>query len=142
MNNKNLLSFDTFCTKTNLKCIREKIQKFLIEKHIKDPDQYLIILAVDEICANSMIHANNEDPCKHLSVKARLNKNELHIEITDEGKIFDYQKYQTPKIDDLVNLKSKGSMGLMLVNKIMDKIEYTRQGNKNVCRITKKMMAA
>lgn len=135
----NFFGFNTTCSKDNLKNIREFLKNNLSCKHILDPTQNQIILAVDEICSNSIIHSNEENTNKCIDIYLRYVEKEIQIEIIDKGAYFDFSGYQEPKIEDLISQKQKGSMGLMLVKRIMDEIEFSRHNNKNICRMIKKL---
>lgn len=99
-----------------------------------------IILAIDEICANLIIHSNQCNPCREIEVSMELKKeNQLCFEIMDKGVAFDLSGYEEPSLKDLVENKKKGGLGLILVKKIMDKIEFKCEKGKNICRMMKKL---
>ncbi|MDX2196704.1 MAG: ATP-binding protein [Cytophagales bacterium] len=131
------MSFSTFCAKSNLKLIRDFVSSNLRQNHVQDKDCHMITLAVDEICTNSIIHGNRENIKNCVDVMIKVNPVEVIIEIVDKGISFDYTKFKEKSLDQLVKEKSKGSMGIMLVKRIMDKIEYVNESNKNVCRMVK-----
>lgn len=137
--NCNFFGFNTTCSKDNLKEIREFLKMNLSIKHILDPTQNQIITAVDEICANSIIHANYENENKCIDIYLKYLENEVEIEIIDKGVFFDFSVYQEPLMQDLISNKQKGSMGLILVKRIMDDIKFSRHNDKNVCKMTKKL---
>jgi serine/threonine-protein kinase RsbW len=66
-------------------------------------------------------------------------ENQFVFEIIDDGSMFDINQFQEQELDSLVHEKRKGGLGIRLVKTIMDKIEYTQEDGKNICRLTKKM---
>src|SRR5882762_7659502 len=64
-------------------------------------------------------------------------KSTFVFEIIDDGSVFDINQFNEPGMDSLVHEKRKGGLGIRLVKSIMDKIEYTSEGGKNICRLTK-----
>lgn len=102
-------------------------------------ESHKIILAVDEICANLIIHANNSDPSKKLNVGVDVDKNKVTFTIKDKGKTFDITKYKEPSMDHIINTGRKGGLGLILVRRIMDDIEFSTKKNYNICRLVKKL---
>lgn len=101
-----------------------------------------IVLAIDEMCSNLMIHAHHCDP-KHLlelSIQTKQ-KGIIIFEITDDGTVFDINAFEEPAIDSLINIKRKGGLGIRLVKSIMDNIEYLNRDGRNVCRLTKQVNA-
>ncbi|MEQ8532961.1 MAG: ATP-binding protein, partial [Imperialibacter sp.] len=59
------------------------------------------------------------------------------FEIKDHGEAFNMAQYKEPSLSDIIRTKKKGGIGLMLVNRIMDKIEFYQSNGYNVCRLTK-----
>ncbi|MFT4738981.1 MAG: serine/threonine-protein kinase RsbW, partial [Paraglaciecola sp.] len=57
--------------------------------------------------------------------------------IKDQGTGFDISQYQEPSISELISSKRKGGLGLMLVKRIMDQIEFSKEKNHNICRLIK-----
>lgn len=131
--------FNSPCTKDSLKNIREFLKINLSSRNIRDPEQNQIVVAVDEICSNSIIHANKENNCKCIDIYLKYLNEELIIEIIDKGIEYDATNFIEPTIQQLILEKQKGNMGLMLVKRMMDNIEFSRVGNKNICRMMKKV---
>ncbi|GAB3827650.1 hypothetical protein GCM10028895_40160 [Pontibacter rugosus] len=99
-----------------------------------------IVLAVDEICANLIIHANHENPEKHITLTIHKLKGQVKFEITDEGVAFERSNYKEPNIEEHIRIGKKGGVGIALVNRIMDKVEFSTKGNKNICLLYKKIV--
>ena len=53
--------------------------------------------------------------------------------------MFDINQFSTPDLDNLVNEKRKGGLGIRLVKSIMDVVEYFHRDGKSVCRLVKKV---
>lgn len=98
-----------------------------------------MVLAVDEICANLIIHANHEDPTKYIELTITEQKDMLRFEITDNGVAFNQSNYKEPDIKEHVRIGKKGGVGIALVNRIMDKVEFETEGSRNICLLYKKI---
>ena len=127
------------CSIENLKEIRSFVTKRLQDLSINEIEINMMILAVDEICANLIIHSNNSDESQFLQVKIIEDSQGITFEIIDKGHPFDITSYQVPTIENLVQSKRKGGLGLMLVKRIMDKIEFTIEKDYTVCHLFKKV---
>ncbi|WP_242923443.1 ATP-binding protein [Pontibacter liquoris] len=127
------------CTKKNLKPIRDFVTEYLHALCLSDILMNQIVLAVDEICANLIIHANHEDPNKFISLTINLPKDMIRFEISDNGEAFNRSEYREPDIEEHVKVGKKGGVGIALVNRIMDKVEFSSNGNKNTCLLYKKI---
>lgn len=104
---------------------------------ISDIEIHKMVLAVDEVCANLIIHSHNCNEEDHLQLKVSTEKENVEFLIEDTGNGFDINKYQEPGIEKIVSSKRKGGLGLMLVKRIMDKIEFSSKKNRNICRLVK-----
>ncbi len=133
--------YTTFCSVQNLKKIRNFVEKSLLKSNINIRDTEMIVLAVDEVCSNSIIHSNSQNPNSFIDIFLKLKKGEVFVEIKDKGKEFDYNAYQEPSISQLIKEKAKGKMGLMMVRNIMDKMEYIHEKDLNIFRLVKKVEA-
>ena len=90
-----------------------------------------------------MIHSHQCDPKKHIGVKINVREGqEVIFEITDYGIGFNFCRYKEPSLDDIIKEKKKGGVGLILVKRIMDNMEFIRKANRNVYRMVKKLRIA
>ncbi|MCC9165940.1 ATP-binding protein [Pontibacter harenae] len=127
------------CSKKNLKLIRDFVSEYLQALALSDILMNQIVLAVDEICANLIIHANKEDTSKYITLSIIKKKDGLEFHISDHGIAFQRSNYKEPNIQDNVKTGKKGGVGIALVNRIMDRVEYTSDGEKNTCLLYKKI---
>ncbi len=128
------------CSLDNLKGIRDFVRESLKGHEVSDVVMNEIVLAIDEMCSNLMIHAHNCNPNHMLELNIKVpHKGNLVFEIIDDGSVFDINHFIEPAIDELVHEKRKGGLGIRLVKSIMDSVEYLKRGGKNVCRLTKRV---
>jgi serine/threonine-protein kinase RsbW len=64
-------------------------------------------------------------------------KNGITFYIIDHGDGFNIGDYEEPSISEIVRTKRKGGIGLMLVRRIMDDIEFIKEKQKNIYRLHK-----
>ena len=131
------------CQKEKLKDIRVFVEKILQKHGISDVEINKLVLAVDEVCANLMIHSHQCNPTKQIGVTVNVSpKEEIIFEITDFGEGFNICNYKEPSLEEIIKKQKKGGVGLILVKRIMDRIEFTRKSNLNICRLVKKFRVA
>ena len=116
-----------------LKNIRE--QQDVIEVLLEDLSSFSvpqeatndIRLAILEGINNAFIHGNKNMESE-VVVSWNLNEGSIRIEISDEGKGFEYcpEKFSTRKD---ANLLCEGGMGIFLIQQVMDEIFYNEKGN-------------
>jgi serine/threonine-protein kinase RsbW len=107
---------------------------------VRELDISEMVLAMDEMCSNLMIHAHQCNPDDLFELTVRLDKRKgIIFEIIDDKSVFDINAFQEPALDHIVHEKRKGGLGIRLVKAIMDEIEYHQQNGKTICRLTKKV---
>lgn len=132
-------SLKVACSIDNLKNIRSFVSKRLHELSVSELEINMLVLAVDEICANLIIHSNNNNEQQQLEVAIQDDAEGVAFEIKDQGEAFDVNSYEIPDIDEIIRTKRKGGLGLILVKRIMDKIELRKEKGHTVLRLFKKV---
>jgi len=132
--------FKTRCSKSKLREVRSFVNKVLHEYAISEIEINKLILAVDEICANLIIHSHECNPKDSIELMIHVKENEsITFEISDQGLGFNNNNYKEPSIQEIVQERRKGGIGLLLVKRIMDQVEFTNEDNLNICRMVKKI---
>ncbi|MBT1702646.1 ATP-binding protein [Chryseosolibacter indicus] len=128
------------CSIENLKGVRDFIRNTLKTHGVQDLQISEMVLALDEMCSNLMIHSHqcNPDELFELHISVQEGKPVI-FEIIDDGTVFDINKFSEPDLGNLVHDKRKGGLGIRLVKTIMDKVEYQTASGKNVCRLIKQV---
>ena len=128
------------CSLENLKGIRDFVRKSLRTHVVSEVVLNEIILALDEMCSNLMIHAHHCNPDHFLELTIDIpSKGKLVFEIIDDGEMFDINQFSAPSLDNLVHTKRKGGLGIRLVRSIMDEVEYLTRNGRFVCRLSKQL---
>lgn len=130
------------CNKEKLQEIRKFVTKVLQNYSLPELEINKLVLAVDEVCANLMIHSHQCNPKESIEISIDVKENEcITFEILDKGIGFNICNYKEPTLGEVVKRKKKGGggVGLMLVKRIMDNIEFKTETNKNVCKLYKKI---
>ena len=128
------------CSIENLKGVRDFIRGALKEHNVAELQISEMVLALDEMCSNLMIHAHQCNPDDLFELHIKVDKGTpVVFEIIDDGSAFDINQFSEPTLGNLVHEKRKGGLGIRLVKSIMDKIEYQHSSGKNICRLIKKV---
>jgi serine/threonine-protein kinase RsbW len=126
-----------YCDTGRLVELRDFLQGILSDTTMSEVEQHQVILAVEEVAANLIIHSHDCNPAEFIEINVNRNKKLLKIEIIDSGERFNILEYQEPDITEVIKSKRKGGLGIILVKRIMDKIEFESFQNKNICRLYK-----
>ena len=128
------------CSRHNLKVVRDFVTDYLKAYQLPDLQLNQIVLAVDEVVANLIIHANSEDESQHLDLALDVSNKQFGIEIFDDAtSSYAPSTYHEPDLQDYIRQGRKGGVGMTLVNRIMDRVEFSTQGRRNVCRLYKQL---
>lgn len=126
------------CSIENLKGVRDFIRGSLKNHGIAEMVISEIVLALDEMCSNLMIHAHHCNPHEIFELNIRVENNKpLVFELIDDGTVFDINQFMEPELTNIIHEKRKGGLGIRLVKSIMDKVEYQKINGRNVCRLIK-----
>ncbi len=133
-------SYKVPCKKEKLRDIRGFVKDILDKHGLSEIDSSTLVLAIDEVCANLIIHAHNCNSKEIIELQVNITPNDgIIFDIIDKAEIFDIGKYEEPKLEDIIKKQRKGGLGLILVRRIMDDIQIIHESSKNICRMTKKI---
>lgn len=100
-------------------------------------------LAVDEACTNIIKHAyGGRREGGDITVVADIDSGRIKIHLKDRGKHFDFSAVKDPDLDQYVETGRKGGLGVFLINRLMDGVEYRSTGTGNELILTKRSQAA
>lgn len=132
--------FTASCSKDQLKVIRSFVNNSLNNHGLSDIEISTLVLAIDEVCANLIIHSHQCNPNHYLDLVISIQPQKgIAFDIIDQGIGFDINQYTEPSLNELIERKRKGGIGLILVKKIMDEIQFVKVNNKNTCKLFKKL---
>jgi serine/threonine-protein kinase RsbW len=103
----------------------------------RDDEINNIALAVDEACTNIIKHAYDYAEDQDIHVVVTMNNKEFQVQIVDHGRHFDPDHVQMPNMKEYLSHYKRGGLGMYLMKKLMDKVEYSIQPKQNVVRLTK-----
>ena len=127
----------------NLALIREFVSSAAMQAGFESKDIAKIELAVDEACANVIEHAYGHDVSKEVVVRAKLDQEEFSIDIEDTGKGFDPENINQEELEQLINKRRTGGLGMRLMKTLMDEVRYEIEpGKKNALHMSKRLKKA
>jgi anti-sigma regulatory factor (Ser/Thr protein kinase) len=100
---------------------------------------YAVNLALDELVTNTILYGFDDANGKELCVQVSVAGSELRGELADEGREFNPLNYPSPKFDVPLEERELGGLGLHLVRSLMDRLDYRREGSKNVLTLVKRI---
>jgi serine/threonine-protein kinase RsbW len=128
---------DLSCQTSALSQLRSFLQKTLEDVALSDIQKHQVTLAVEEVCANLIIHSHQCNPNNLIHLEVKDTSEGVVFEISDQGEAFNLNEYVTPDLQKVLTEKRKGGLGIILVKKIMDEIQFESKGGTNTCRLVK-----
>lgn len=82
-----------------------------------------IRLAVDEACANVVLHAAAEGGFDSFRVVCEQSDGSLTVRVQDAGPPFDLDQMSDPQLDVPLEQRRAGGLGIYLMRRVMDSVE-------------------
>jgi len=105
-------------------------------------DQKLIAkmsIVVDELFANVAFHAYEHMSTGDLVIEVDIKDDNLKMVFIDSGVEFDSTKATDPDVNESIETRKRGGLGLFIVRNSVDKMTYKRDSGYNVLTIEKKI---
>ena len=115
-----------------LAAVRSDLKELLLDWGLADKWIEDFILAVQETLTNVIRHAY-ENKGGTIEVILRNDSDRVEVVVEDQGKSFDSSKVKEPELPP----RKPGGMGLYLIKRLMDEVQYKSSGNKNEWRLVK-----
>ncbi|MFO7616871.1 MAG: ATP-binding protein [Bacteroidales bacterium] len=96
-------------------------------------------LALEEAITNIIFYGYDDDGPHTILVDFTKASNQLKINIVDDGHEYDPTARPDPDITLAAEERPVGGLGIFLIKKVMDQVEYQRKDNKNHLMLTKRI---
>ena len=100
--------------------IRHSLGEFLENVPLEEEHKTLVILAVDEACANVLVHAYGKNPERPIRLRFEHLPRSLRITIRDYGKSCEPDKICGRDLRDF----RPGGLGVHLIRQAFDRVSY------------------
>lgn len=111
----------------NLRIIENAVDEITNDLGIKQDNYGKILVAVLEAVNNAITHGNKSDKEKFVDVSITVDKNEMVVTVTDEGKGFNPKAIPDPTRPE--NIEELSGRGVFLMTKLADSIFFNETGN-------------
>jgi serine/threonine-protein kinase RsbW len=119
--------------------VRDFVASHAQKIHLSEKVISEIRLAVDEAYTNIIKHAYKNNPSQPVTIQIGFDNTKLWISIKDHGESFKPEKYKAPDILKRIKNKQRGGMGVFLIQKLMDQVQYIHKGGTNEIRMVKNL---
>lgn len=119
--------------------IREFVAEAAQAAQLDSQGIYAIQLAVDEACCNIIDHAYGGEGRGWIDCQVDVRSDGLLVTLIDQGRSFDPERVPPPQIGKPLKAVKPRGVGLYLIKKMVDKMEYRSiEGEGNRMRLFKR----
>ncbi len=120
-----------------LEDVRQFVERHAERAKLPEDSVQQLKMAVDEACANVIEHAYKGDTERPIDIAVIVRPDRFTVRIRDEGEGFDPAVYQEPDLTRIVRSRRAGGLGVHIMHRLMDQVEYRQRGRTNECCLTK-----
>lgn len=110
----------------NIAIIEKAIDEICASTNVDEEYYGNILIAVTEAVNNAIMHGNQENPNKKVTVEFSTGPKGLICKVTDEGPGFDYQNVPDPTSPE--NIEKPNGRGVFLMRHLADEIAFHDNG--------------
>ncbi|GAB4323140.1 MAG: hypothetical protein Kow0074_15120 [Candidatus Zixiibacteriota bacterium] len=119
--------------------VRAFVRTALIDTSLTRKEVASLMLAIEEAVTNIIRHGYLYGAGK-IRIRVQSNSRWVHIIISDHGRAYELDAdAQAPDLQQLAATGRKGGLGLALMRKVTDNVEYKRVGDENVLTLSKRL---
>ena len=96
-----------------------------------------IRLVMEEVFSNIVQYGFEDEDRHHIAVDMEYRGGELILSVVDDGKPFNPLQAPPPEIDKPLEDRCPGGMGIFMVTRLMDQLEYRMEEGKNILKMKK-----
>ena len=138
---KSRSTFTLDAVPTNFSIAQERVQKYLDASPCSMKTQFELDMIIEEVFINIANYAYGESTGT-VSIDLALNeaRDLLAITFRDSGIPYDPLKKEDPDVTLSAAERPIGGLGIFLVRKTMDAMQYRRENGKNILTIRKRLL--
>jgi anti-sigma regulatory factor (Ser/Thr protein kinase) len=108
----------------------------LAEEGVPDRTIHHVRLVVEELVSNVVRYAFEDQSAHRIEVDVRTEPRRVVVTIEDDGRAFNPNEAPPPQLDQPLEKRRIGGLGIFLVKKLTSDLNYSRSNNRNRVRAT------
>jgi serine/threonine-protein kinase RsbW len=97
-----------------------------------EPVRHDLALVLEEVLTNVIRHGYGAEAAGPIELSAEISDGRLRLEVRDQARAFDPFSAAPPDLEAGVEDRPVGGLGIFLVRRLMDRVEYRREEHENV----------
>jgi len=117
------------------------VARFASEQGLAADDKARILIVIEELFTNLSRYGypSQSEPEGVAEVTLELEGSQLTIEFGDDGQAFDPFAGAATDLDQAVETRPVGGLGLHLVRELADEAHYSRRNGRNIIRLSRRV---
>ena len=115
------------------------VARWLADQHAPPAADYFASLAIEELVTNCIKYGYDDDRDHRIEIELKYAPAELTITVTDDGHRFNPLDRPEPDVNLPVEDRPIGGLGIHLLRKMADRIDYAREDSHNRLTLHKKL---
>ena len=112
----------------NIRIVESFIDNAKDKFHLEDDIYGNIMIAVTESVNNAILHGNQNQKDKNVTLKLIVEDNSLRFTVIDQGTGFDYNELPDPTSPE--NIDKPGGRGIFLMKNLCDEVSFKEDGRE------------
>ncbi|MEM8582897.1 MAG: ATP-binding protein [Bacteroidota bacterium] len=122
-----MLKTELYSDPNNIAQVEKLVEDISSKYHLDQDTRDNLLISLTEAVNNAIIHGNNSEPSKKVSIQLRCTKARLAVKVQDQGQGFDFKQLPDPTAPE--NICSCGGRGVYLMNQLCDEMSYSNGGS-------------
>jgi anti-sigma regulatory factor (Ser/Thr protein kinase) len=127
------MRFDKGIGALDLRQIRDAVQGECLSKGLGPKDSFIVLFVTDEIVCNVMEHSK----ATWMEMELELSPEGFSASFKDDGVTFDAKSEVDALKGKAVDGENERHLGLNLIGRLVDKVDYKREQNVNTLNVSK-----
>lgn len=117
--------------------VRSFLARLAKKYRLSQSELNALTISVDEAITNIIRHGYGNLVPGTIAMNVNIDRHRLVVELIDQGISFDPNQVGDPNIPHYVQVRKKGGLGIFIIRKFMDDIQYSTINQENTLRLTK-----
>ena len=137
---KKAYAFELKNDQSELDRLCEKCEELGRSIGLSDKSVFEINLALDELFTNIISYGFKDQKEHSIKIEISVDDHQLHMRIEDDGIPFNPLAVEPPDFQCGIEECQVGGLGIHLIKKLMDDVQYKRVGDKNIIELKRKIV--
>ena len=122
-----------------IRTVQDFVEAFCVSHNLALDLVNNINLCLEEVLVNVINYGYDDGDVHQIDIDLALSDCQLEISIKDDGKPFDPLQRPDPDLEQPLEDRPIGGLGIFLLKKLMDGLEYDRREGKNILVMKKRV---